>query len=106
MWVNDYSRGHQTILDKMKPMTISFTQKEAGFVNQINEEVLEVKMDPKTYQVANALKKYRVVEGKDEVILGDTPAKLMQKLHQLYSGTCKFESGNYKIFDISKANFI
>ena len=106
MWVNDYSRGYQTILDKMKPMTISFTQKEAGFVNQINEEVLEVKMDPKTYQVANALKKYRVVEGKDEVILGDTPAKLMQKLHQLYSGTCKFESGNYKIFDISKANFI
>ena len=48
MWVNDYSRGHQTILDKMKPMTISFTQKEAGFVNQINEEVLEVKMDAKT----------------------------------------------------------
>ena len=66
-------------------MTISFTQKEAGFVNQINEEVLEVKMDAKTYHAANTLKKYRVVEGKEEVILGDTPAKLM-KLHQIYSG--------------------
>ena len=106
LWVNDYSRGHQSILDKMKPMTISFTQKEAGFVNQINEEVLDVKMQDKTYKVANTLKKYRVVEGKDEVILGDTPAKLMQKLHQIYSGTCKFESGNYKIFDVSKAKFI
>ena len=29
----------------------------------------------------------------------------MQKLHQFIQ-TCKFESGNYKIFDISKANFI
>ena len=106
LWVNDYSRGYITILNKIEPMTNSFTQKEAGFVNQINEEVLQVKMKAKTYHAANTLKKYRVVEGKDEVILGDTPAKLMQKLHQIYSGTCKFESGNYKIFDVSKAEFI
>ena len=30
----------------------------------------------------------------------------MSKLHQLYSGTVKFESGNSKVFDLSKANFI
>jgi len=106
LWVNDYSRGLKTILDKVQPMTISFTQQEAGFVNKINEEVLQVKMKPSTYYTANQLKKYRVVEGKEEVILGDTPAKMMQKLHQIFSGTCKFESGNFKVFDLSKAEFI
>ena len=29
--VNDYSLGKQEILDKMKPFTISYTQREAGF---------------------------------------------------------------------------
>ena len=46
------------------------------------------------------------MEGKEEVILGDTPVKLMMKLHQLYSGTIKFESGNSTIIDYSKAQFI
>jgi hypothetical protein len=30
----------------------------------------------------------------------------MTKLHQIYSGTVKFESGNSKILDLSKAGFI
>jgi hypothetical protein len=30
----------------------------------------------------------------------------MQKIHQLYSGTIKFESGNTKVLDTSKAEFI
>lgn len=30
----------------------------------------------------------------------------MMKLHQLYSGTIKFESGNNMVLDYSKANFI
>jgi len=106
LYVNDYSRGHHTILDLMKPMTITFTQSEAGVVNQIHEEVLNVSMDNTTYYLANKLKKNRVVEGEGEVILGDTPAKLMSKLHQLYSGTVKFESGESMIIDYSKAKFI
>jgi len=47
-----------------------------------------------------------VVEGANEVILGDTPVKLMQKLHQLWSGTVKFESENRMVIDYSKAEFI
>jgi hypothetical protein len=46
------------------------------------------------------------VQGSSEVILADTPVKLMQKLHQLYSGTIKFESGNSMIMDNSKGLFI
>ena len=47
-----------------------------------------------------------MVEGKDEVILADTPVKLMSKLHQIYSGTIKFESGKSMVIDHTKAEFI
>ena len=106
MMINDYSRGHETIVDKMNPYTIRFTQKEAGFENNIVEEVLEVEMEEVTYRLTSKLQKNLVVEGTEDVILADTPVKLMMKLHQMYSGTVKFESGNSMILDLSKANFI
>ena len=90
----------------MKPYTIRYSQKEAGFVVQTQEKILEVQMKPETYNLATRLKKDLVVQGKEEVILADTPVKLMQKLHQIYSGTIIFESGNSMIVDNSKAEFI
>jgi hypothetical protein len=104
--MNDYTRGLDTILTAMEPYTISYTQKEAGFNAETTEEVLEVEMKESTYRLIAKLKKDLVVEGKEEVILGDTPVKLMMKVHQLYSGTIKFESGNSMIVDLSKAEFI
>ena len=106
MMVNDYSRGMDRILEEMKPHTISFTQKQAGFKVVTEENVLQVEMMPTTYRMVNTLTKHRVIEGKEEVILADTPVKLMQKLHQMYSGTVKFEGGNSMVFDYSKAEFI
>tara|TARA_R110002072_G_scaffold265072_4_gene424005 strand:- start:6192 stop:7436 length:1245 start_codon:yes stop_codon:yes gene_type:complete len=106
LMIRDYSKGRQEILDAVKPFTISLTQKEAGFVTETTEEVLEVKMLDSTYNLANKLKKDLVVEGSEEVVLADTPVKLMMKLHQIYSGSVKFESGNSKILDYSKAEFI
>lgn len=105
--VNDYSAGieHKIMADVSKYM-VTFTQKQAGFTSEIKEEILHVKMKPKTYDIANKLLRDLVVEGKDEVILGDTPAKLLQKIHQLYSGTIKFESGNSMVLDTTKAEFI
>jgi hypothetical protein len=90
----------------MNPYTIRFTQKEAGFENDIVEEVLEVEMEKLTYKLISKLKKDLVVEGNEDVILADTPVKLMMKLHQLCGGTIKFESGNSMIIDFSKAQFI
>jgi len=57
MMINDYSRGLETIVDKMNPYTIRFTQKEAGFENDIVEGVLEVEMDQLTYTLTSKLKK-------------------------------------------------
>jgi hypothetical protein len=90
----------------IKDYVITFTQEQAGFSSEIQEEILYVLMSPLTYSMCSKLKKDLVVEGKEEVILADTPVKLQQKLHQMYSGTVKFESGNSMVFDSSKAEFI
>ena len=104
--IKDYGGGLQHILDVMAPYTISFTQKEAGFVVETTERVLEVELLPSTYNIIKKLKKDAVVEGNDEVILADTGVKMMSKVHQLCSGTVKFESGNSMVLDLSKAEFI
>ena len=105
--INDYTAGiEDKIMADISKYMVTFTQEQAGFTSKIEEEVLYVKMKPQTYQLTNKLLKDLVIEGKDEVILGDTPAKLLQKIHQLYSGTVKFESGNSMILDTTKAEFI
>jgi len=104
--INDYTGGLDTIISEMKPHTLAYTQKEAGFKVQTTEHVIEVDMLPITYQLTSKLKRDLVVEGKEDVILADTPVKLMMKLHQMYSGTVKFESGNSMVIDYSKAQFI
>lgn len=106
LMIKDYSRGKDSILRAMDKHMISYSQKEAGFKVNTREHILEVELEDMTYKIAAQLKKNLVVEGRDEVILADTPVKLMMKLHQIYSGTIKFESGNSKILDLSKANFI
>ena len=102
----DYSDGMIGIVDAMKPYSISYTQKEAGYKVKTKENVLKVKMLKSTYSLCKRLKKDLVIQGKDEVILADTGVKLMSKLHQMYSGTVKFESGKSMVIDSSKAKFI
>jgi len=104
---NDYSKGNELkIMAAIAPYVITFTQQQAGFSTEIEEEVIHIDMCDKTKMIVKKLEKDLVVEGKDEVILADTPVKLMQKLHQLWSGTVKFESGNSMVIDTTKAEFI
>ena len=104
--MNDYSNGMYTIIEEMEPYTINYTQAEAGFIAETVEEVFEVELKESTYSLIKKLKRDLIVEGKEEVILGDTPVKLMSKMHQLYSGTVKFESGKSMVIDTTKAEFI
>lgn len=104
--MNDYSDGNKDIIKSMEPFMINYTQEEAGFVSKITEQVFDVELKESTYNLIKKLTRDLVVQGKKEVILGDTPVKLMMKLHQLYSGTVKFESGKSMILDTSKAKFI
>jgi len=105
--LHDYSDANIDLIQKyINPYIISFTQKQAGFTTEVKENVLTVKMKQQTYDIIKKLKKDLIIEGKQEVILADTGVKLMSKVHQLYSGTVKFESGNSMIIDDSKAKFI
>lgn len=106
LFIKDYSGGLDTIIKAMEPYTINYTQAEAGFKAETMEEVLEVQMSDRTYSMIKKLKRDLVIEGKEETILADTPVKLMMKVHQLCSGTIKFESGNSMVLDLSKAHFI
>jgi len=105
--INDYS---QAKIDILKPIIdkyfIRYTQKDAGFETSVNENILYCDMLDITYNVAKQLKKDKVVQGVFETILADTGVKEMSKLHQIYSGTVKFESGKSAILDHSKGFFI
>jgi len=105
--VNDYSEAKKDLIDNaLKDYFISFSQGEAGFTVEVLEEVLEVEMKPITYKMIDTLRKYNVLEGKEKVVLADTGVKLQSKIHQLCSGTIKFEDGDTQCTDDSKAVFI
>jgi len=106
--MNDYSKAKQeSIKEKTSHLFLSYTQEEAGFIQDVKESVLVVEMQKSTIDLANKIKRDRVYVSKSGAeILADTEVKLMQKLHQIYSGTVKDESGGIIEFDPSKAQFI
>jgi hypothetical protein len=106
--VNDYSDADiKHINRRIKYFILTFTQEQAGFSSTVNEMVLEVEMKPITYQIIERLKKDLVVKNpQGQLILADTGVKLQQKVHQLSSGTCKFEDGTSKVIDYTKAEYI
>jgi hypothetical protein len=106
--VNDYTAANQNLIrQKVSKHIISFSQSEAGFTSKVNEHILHVEMKPTTYKLVKTIEKDRVYEGKNGgVILADTPVKLLQKVHQLYSGTIKLEDGSSATIDNSKGVFI
>jgi len=105
--IKDYSQAKESLIKRViQNYLLTFTQSQAGFTTSVNEMILECEMQPITNLIINKLKKNLVVKNTDgQVILGDTGVKLMQKIHQLSSGTCKFEDGTSKVIDYSKAEF-
>lgn len=106
--IKDYSKARKIdFWHHIRYYILTFTQIEAGFETQVNENILYCDMDHITYKIIDKLKADRVVENKEgQVILADTGVKLQQKIHQLCSGTCKFEDGSSKVIDLSKAIYI
>lgn len=110
MEFSDYSNADQEKIGAdTKHLFLSYTQEEAGFTQFIEEEVLLVRMQPSTYFLANKLISKRIFTGKNgEVVLADTPVKMQNKLHQIFSGTVILESEQARsiVFDKSKILFI
>jgi len=104
----DYSCANKAAIDEItKHLFISYTQEEAGFTQQVQEQVILLRMQPTTYNLVKKLITNRIFIGKGgEEILADTAVKLQNKLHQVYSGTVITEDKNGICFDHSKAQFI
>ena len=107
---NDYSNADKALIDGLiKDLIITYTQEQAGFESMVQEQILYVKMLPSTYALANRLRIDKIVTNKDgQSVIADTGAKMMQKLHQIYSGSVIVDEPEReaKAFDYSKAEFI
>ena len=105
--INDYSNARKDKIDTAtKMLFIDYSQEEVGFDAKIIEHTLTVPMSEWTAGAINRLKHDRVLSWNDVNVLGDTPVKLMTKLHQLSSGSVIDENGTHVITDYSKAKYI
>ena len=103
----DYSVvEYDKIKDVVNRLKVSFTQEEAGFTTKVKEHVLKVDLKESTIKLMDKLRKDGVVQGVDDILLAETSVKMMQKLHQLSSGTVILESGAGKVLDTTKVDFI
>jgi len=107
--VKDYSNARKKdFWHHIRYHILTFTQEQAGFTTDVKENVLKVKMKPITYAITDKLIKDLVVTSKSsgKQIIADTGVKLQQKIHQLFSGTIKYEDGTTQVIDDTKAQFI
>jgi len=101
-----YDKGKESAVESVEDYMIKFSQKDGGFETEVKEHILYCDIKESTHNLIKRLRKDKVIEGEKEVILAETAVKMQGKIHQLYSGTIKFESGNSKVIDHSKAEFI
>ncbi len=107
--IKDYSNVNMELLSPIiAPYFVTFTQKDAGFQYlQLDDEVCVVVPSPIVYEIVETLISERYVSfaGGYEIV-ADTAAKLLTKVHQIYSGTVICEDGRRLILDETKAKYI
>ncbi len=106
--IKDYSDARQSrILKDIEPYTVQMTQKEAGFTQEVEEQVHMVKMSRRTYRLALRIIKDGVIgRPTRRSVVADTGSKVMSKLRQIYNGHVITERHGAIVFDKSKADYI
>jgi hypothetical protein len=94
----------QRIEDEVKHLMLTYTQAEAGFDGKVVERFDMLPMTDKVAMAIRLLRKNKAFNTKSGgMVLADTAAKEMQKIHQLCGGTIKTEEGERIVFDLTKA---
>jgi len=96
----------EKVMNDVKHLYITFTQQQGGFRQVVNDVFHDIEMSNITYRLIKKLTEDRIINGKESQIIADTPAKLLQKHHQLSSGTIITEDGERRVIDDSKAQYI
>ena len=108
--INDYKKADKGKIEQATShLFISFTQKQAGFTSMVNEQILNVKMEHSTYKFADALRLKKIItKANGDAVIADTAVKLMNKLHQIYSGTVIVDEPEVQavVIDNTKCDFI
>lgn len=107
--IKDYSGADRdAVMAVLDDYFIYYTQADAGFEQEVIEEVQHVPMDWRIAELIQQLLKNRYYKFNDgiEEIVCDTPAKLQQKIHQISSGTVITESGKAKTLVTDKIAYI
>lgn len=104
---NDYSTvDYDKIKTTINNLKVSFTQEDAGFTTKVKEHILKVNLKESTIKLMDKLRNTGVIEGNNDTVLADTSIKMMQKLHQLSSGTIILDSGKGVVLDTTKVDYI
>ena len=108
MKFNNYDNANtDKILSVVGKYFVKVSQKDAGFaVSEVQDEVIEIPVDPKIYQLVDILLKHKMYKFRNgDVVLCESAVSLQGKIHQLFSGTIKAENQSY-ILDMTKAHYI
>lgn len=104
--IKDYNNcDKQKLWGYIKHLFITYTQQEAGFSVTVNEKILTVPMPAYLIDMIKTLNKHNVYNDESVSIIADTAVKVMQKTHQLSSGTVIDETG-YKVISTFKADYL
>lgn len=109
--VKDYSDADvETIEGIIKPYSVTMTQADAGFTTVIKEHLIRIDTPQNLHNLAQKLIKDKAIEGNKGFIMGEMPAKLQSKVHQIYNGSVILETiqgdSVSHVFTTFKADFI
>lgn len=106
--VADYKNTKtELVINDIKHLIISLSQKEAGFKVEAEDVVVMLPMPVVIKDAISKIRRNKLIRTKDgHIITADSAAKEMSKVHQLCGGTIKTENGVGICADDSKAKYI
>jgi len=104
--INDYSNANkEAIWQQVKHLFITQTQEASGFSVEVQERILTVPMPAGLKAIIARIMKHNIFQDGSLSIVADTAVKVMQKVHQLSSGTIIDDNG-YHVVDTFKADYL